>query len=76
MRDKITRRPFPLGKLRKPRAVTVRTANRPPLVMLNRYPGQVIGVQFRLPQLLGPADAPPVHLALGIIWASPSRWWR
>ena len=45
----IERRPFPLGKLRKPYAVTCSAAERPRLVTLNRYPGQIIGFTLRLP---------------------------
>jgi len=70
----ITRRPFPLGKLRRPYAVTCETAARPRLVTLNRYPGQVIGVSFRLPAMATPTRTR--WLALSIVWASPSRWWR
>ena len=63
--------PFPLGKLCKPRALVVHPADRAPFVMLNRYPGQVIGVAFRLPDLY---DRPGFHLQLSIVWAKPDRW--
>ncbi len=33
---------------RWPTALVYRTANRPPLVVLNRYPGIVIGIGFRV----------------------------
>lgn len=72
-REKIARRPFPLGKLCIPRAVTCRAADRPPLAMLNRYPGQVIGICFRLPSFVDNTKGTPY---LSIIWASPDRWWK
>lgn len=59
-----------LGILRWPwRAVVVTPADRAPLVMLNRYPGQVIGIAFRLPD--EPVYDCRVHKQLSIRWASP-----
>ena len=69
----ITKRPFPLGELCRPRAVTCRGADRPPLVMLNRYPGQVIGICFRLPPFTAGMRG---HPYLSIVWARPARWWK
>ena len=67
---RITRRPFPLGKLCRPRVILARAVNRPPLVGANRYPGQIIGFGVRLP-----CDGRPGHPYLSFVWASPSRWW-
>lgn len=61
----VIRRPFPLGRLRPPHAVVCTAAVRPPLIGLNRYPGQVIGVSLRLKGTS----------YLSIVWARPSRWW-
>lgn len=72
MTAEITRRPFPLGKLSRPYATICRAAYRPPLVMLNRYPGQVIGICFRLPAFVTESRG---HPYLSIVWARPSRWW-
>ena len=72
MAVEITRRPFPLGKLIMPYAVICQAAERPPLVMLNRYPGQVIGIGFRLPAFVAGSHG---HPYLSIVWARPSRWW-
>ena len=59
-----------LGRLRWPwRAVVVTPAVRAPLVMLNRYPGQVIGIAFRLPD--EPVFHRRVHKQLSILWARP-----
>lgn len=58
------------GKLRWPwRAIVVTPAERAPLVMLNRYPGQVIGVAFRLPD--EPYFSRRIHKQLSILWARP-----
>ncbi|QPO17456.1 hypothetical protein PROPHIGD24-3_48 [Mycobacterium phage prophiGD24-3] len=53
------------------RAVKCHAAERPRLVVLNRYPRQVIGVAIRLPH-----DNQPGHPYLSIMWAKPARWWR
>jgi len=59
-----------LGKLRWPwKASVVTPAMRAPLVMLNRYPGQIIGIAFRLPD--EPVYARRVHKQLSITWARP-----
>lgn len=59
-----------LGKPRWPwKAFTVTPANRPPIVTLNRYPGQVIGIAFRLPAEL--YFGRPVFKQLSILWARP-----
>lgn len=59
-----------LGKLRWPwHAVVVTPAERAPLVMLNRYPGQIIGIAFRLPD--EPVYNQGVHKQLSILWARP-----
>lgn len=58
------------GKPRWPwKAVTVTPASRPPLVRLNRYPGQVIGIALRLP----PEDefGRIRFKQLSILWARP-----
>ena len=66
----------PVGALRWPwRAVTVTPSHKPPLLSLNRYPGQVIGIALRLP------DEPVAggherHKQLSILWARPARWWK
>lgn len=58
------------GKLRWPWYATVVTpAERAPVVMLNRYPGQVIGVAFRLPD--EHYFSRIVHKQLSILWARP-----
>lgn len=58
------------GRLRWPwKAVVVTPAERPPLVMWNRYPGQVIGVAFRLPD--EPFHSAAIHKQLSILWARP-----
>jgi hypothetical protein len=64
----------PLGWPFSFRACTVTPADRHPLVKLNRYPGQVIGVGIRLPdeQELGGRVR---HHALSLMWAKPARWW-
>ena len=74
-RPLIERLPFPLGKLCKPYAVTCSAAERPRLVTLNRYPGQIIGVTLRLPAY-SEWPARLGHPYLSIIWATPSRWWK
>jgi hypothetical protein len=59
-----------LGKLRWPwHAVVVTPAVRAPIMMLNRYPGQVIGIAFRLPD--EPVFARLVYKQLSILWARP-----
>lgn len=59
-----------LGKMRWPwHAVVVTPAERAPLVMLNRYPGQVIGVAFRLPD--EPYFDRRIHKQLSITWSRP-----
>ena len=71
--DRITCRPPPLGKLCMPRVLVCVAANRPPLAGLNRYPGQVIGVAFRLPPFWYDTQG---HPYLSIVWAKPARWWK
>lgn len=74
----------PLGWPFQFRVVTVTPADRlPRMVVLNRYPRQVIGIAIRLPD-----DATQNrinrdtgkrfghHRALSIVWAKPARWWR
>jgi hypothetical protein len=65
----------PLGWPLSPRACVVTPAERPPLVVLNRYPGQVIGIAVRLPaeQELGGRLR---HHALSLLWSEPARWWK
>lgn len=64
----------PLGWPLQFRACTVTPADRPPLVMLNRYPGQVIGLGIRLPdeEELGGRIR---HHQLSVLWSQPARWW-
>ncbi len=64
----------PLGWPLKFRAVTVTPAQRHPLVVLNRYPGQVIGFALRLPDSDDPHSSVK-HRALSVLWAEPARWW-
>lgn len=65
----------PLGWPFEFRAVTVTPGDRHPLVVLNRYPRQVIGIAFRLPDELLPTGRTR-HKALSIRWSKPARWWR
>jgi len=69
----------PLGWPFDFRAVTVTPADRlPRFAVLNRYPRQVIGITFRLPDDR-PLDASKKHgnhRALSIVWAKPARWWK
>ena len=69
----------PLGWPFHFRAVTVTPAERQRRwVIANRYPRQIIGLCFRLP------DAEPLnaeqrhgnHRALSVLWAKPARWWK
>jgi len=62
----------PLGWPFSFRAVTTTPADRHPLIKLNRYPRQVIGIAFRLPN----ADQGHPNKALSIMWSEPARWWR
>lgn len=57
------------------RAATTTPANRPPIIGLNRYPRQVIGIGIRLPdeETVGGQIR---HKALSILWAKPARWWK
>lgn len=58
------------GKPRWPwKAIVVTPADRAPLVMLNRYPGQVIGIAFRLPS--EPYYNRLIFKQLSILWARP-----
>lgn len=61
----------PLGWPPKPRAQICRAADRPPLIGLNRYVRQVIGIGIRLPN-----DDKPGHPYLSLVWAKPARWWK
>ena len=69
----------PLGWPLQWRAVTITPAHRQRrLVVLNRYPRQVVGLCFRLPDY-EPLDRSKVHgnhRALSILWAKPARWWK
>lgn len=71
--EKMRRFVPPLGWPFKFRAVTITPANRQKrLVIPNRYPRQVIGLCFRLPD----SDAEfGRHRSLSIMWAKPARWW-
>ncbi len=72
----------PLGWPFAPRVVVYRPADRQRrLVVLNRYPRQVIGIGVRLPSIndhigFGPNVRIPIHLSLSIVWSKPARWWR
>ena len=73
----------PLGWPIRFKVVTVIPANRPPLVMLNRYPRQIIGVGIRLPDDTtenrrdsNTGERFGHHRALSIMWAKPARWWK
>lgn len=65
----------PLGWPPKFRILTNNTADKAPLIGFNRYPKQIIGVGFRLPDSKA-LNGRVSHHALSIIWASPARWWR
>lgn len=66
----------PLGKLNKWRFATVRPAERQKrLIILNRYPRQVIGIGVRLPDGLRESGV-VAHYSLSILWAEPARWWK
>ena len=58
----------PVGRLIWPRVHIYTTANVPPVVCLNRYPRQVIGVGIRV--------SAKRRRMLCIRWARPSRWWE
>ena len=69
-----------LGRLMCPwKFAVVTPAYKPPLVVLNRYPGQVIGVAFRLPDETVCGDHLS-HKQLSIMWAHadedqyPPKW--
>jgi len=63
----------PLGWPLKFRAVTITPAKRQHrFVILNRYPRQVIGLCFRLPDSDHEFGR---HRSLSILWAKPARWW-
>ena len=55
----------PLGWPIHPRAVICEADWRPPLVKLNRYPRQVIGIAVRLRG----------NSYLSLLWSKPARWW-
>lgn len=65
----------PLGWPFKFEAYTVTPADKMPLVKLNRYPRQVIGVAIRLPDEY-PLGGRVRHKALSILWSKPARWWK
>lgn len=48
---------------RTPRAVICTAADRPPLVRLNRYPGAVIGIAFRI----------GARRCLSVLWGRPGK---
>jgi hypothetical protein len=48
---------------RRPRAVVVTTADRAPWAVLNRYPGVLIGVAFKL----------GAHRMLSVLWGRPGE---
>lgn len=73
----------PLGWPFRLRVVTVTPADRGPLVGLNRYPRQVIGITIRLPDDAtqdrrdrNTGERFGHHRALSIVWAKPARWWQ
>lgn len=73
----------PLGWPFRVRIATVTPADRHPLVALNRYPRQVIGIAIRLPDDLtenrrdsNTGKRFGHHRALSIVWAKPARWWK
>lgn len=72
----------PIGRPARWRFVTAFAANRPQrLVMLNRYPRQVIGVGIRLPDFTDPLPGNRTwvrHPYLSIVWSKPhgaGRWY-
>ena len=66
----------PLGRIRKPRFVTIRPAERQKrFIAWNRYPRQIIGFAVRLPDGGRLNDTVP-HYSLSIMWAKPARWWK
>lgn len=72
---KLRRLTPPLGWPFKFRAVITTPGHRHPLVVLNRYPRQIIGIAFRLPDEQFPGGQVR-HKALSILWSKPARWWR
>lgn len=73
----------PIGLPVKWRFVTAMAANRPPrLIMVNRYPRQIIGVGIRLPAIdlyVAPNRQKTHHPYLSIVWSKPhgaGRWKR
>jgi len=73
----------PIGTPTKWRFVTAMAADRPRrLVMVNRYPRQIIGVGIRLPDVdlyVAPSRQRTHHPYLSIVWAKPhgaGRWRR
>lgn len=71
--EKMRRVVPPFGWPLRFRAVTVTPAHRQRrLVVPNRYPRQVIGLSFRLPDV---GQGYGCHRSLSIMWAKPARWW-
>lgn len=73
----------PLGWPISFRVVTITPADRLPVVVLNRYPRQVIGLAIRLPDDATENRRDPNtgerhghHRALSIMWSKPARWWK
>jgi hypothetical protein len=74
----------PLGWPMRLRIATITPADRQPrLVILNRYPRQIIGVVIRLPDDLtenrhdrNTGKRFGHHRSLSIVWAKPARWWK
>lgn len=71
----------PIGKPTKWRFVTAMASDRPKrLVLLNRYPRQVIGVGIRLPSVdmyVAPSRQKTYYPYLSIVWSRPhgaGRW--
>lgn len=70
----------PLGWPPRFHADVVTPANRPPLISLNRYTRQIIGIGIRLPRDTTVPPEPNTgeqrgHRQLSIRWAKPARWW-
>ncbi|MFZ2178413.1 MAG: hypothetical protein WAW17_31175 [Rhodococcus sp. (in: high G+C Gram-positive bacteria)] len=65
----------PVGWPLRFRAATITPANKSPILGLNRYPRQVIGISLRLPSE-ETASGQIRFKALSILWAKPARWWK
>lgn len=76
METEVTRRFVPpLGWPLQFKAALCWAADPPPLLFLNCYPRQVIGLCLRLPRW-GDQGWIPRYPYLSLLWARPARWWN